>query len=98
MIQFVHCLAKHNQLTESSTSALKFMVLLSDKIQKSDKFVEGSIHHNLVNLIWTLVYRESQNETSPINPLIPKLLENLYNYKREKPLDNTEYLELFQIY
>jgi hypothetical protein len=29
--------------------------------------------------------------------MIPRLLESLYNYKREKPLSNLEYLQLYQI-
>ena len=61
------------------------------------------LRHKLINVIWTLIYRENELEKGAAlrrqsfeqNPLIPRLLESLYNYKRTAPLSRLEHLQLF---
>ena len=48
-------------LLEDNQAMYKFMMMLNDKLQGSrqDARVDDSINKNLVNLVWTLVYRET---------------------------------------
>ena len=63
---------------------------------------------SLINVIWTMILKECQKSEEYLkdgkklpqaeaSPIIPNLLEYLYNYKRKYPLTNLELLQLFQI-
>ena len=98
IVRLMHILALHDNLNEGATT-MKFMLSLTDRIQTllSQKTYDYPIHRNLVNIIWTMIYRDEVVETSSksSNPLIPRLLEKLYNYKRDSSLTRVEYLELY---
>ena len=71
---------------------MKFILLINDQKMKN----RGSqVHQNLIDIIWVLVYSQSLSGESL--PLIPRLLEKLYNYQRDEALKNDEYLKLYQI-
>jgi hypothetical protein len=77
--------------------------MISDMIQSKNT---RRLDPYLIDVIWTLVYRDTITSESlkmrglknnESNPLIPRLLENLYSYKRDTPLTRAESLKLFQI-
>jgi hypothetical protein len=99
----MHTFALHGKLQEGAT-CYKFMLILSNKllVQSYDKYGgKNSVNENLISIIWTLMYREiivrQEKNNRDLNPLIPRLLEKLYSFKREEPLTKVENLELFQI-
>lgn len=55
------------------------------------------MRRNLINVVWTLIYKESVQDSPQINPLIPRLLEKLHSFNRDIPISRVEYLELYQI-
>lgn len=103
MTDLVNTLALHGLLQEDQLMC-KYLILLRDRISmESRQGVNKQLHGKLISTIWTLVYRDVVLESEGTskrrikNPLIPKLLEQLYDYSRSWPLTNLEYLQLFQI-
>jgi hypothetical protein len=58
---------------------------------------DGTLYHNLISIVWTLVYKDFILTDGKMNPIIPKLLTTLWDYQRERPISNEEYLQLYQI-
>lgn len=91
-------------LLEDNQAMYKFMMMLNDKLQSSrqDARADDSINKNLVNLVWTLVYRETcvdktDAQQTSLCPTIPKLLEFLASFKRTEELSKLELLQIYQI-
>ena len=86
-IQLMHGLALNNEYSQGS-SMLKFLLMLKEKALASSN--DDIVHQRLIDIIWTLTHRDSHQESQrgrhQANPLIPRLLELLYNYQREEPL------------
>lgn len=85
----------------------KLITLFKGYIPTNNK---GTIEHievrkRLIGLIWTMIYRDNElqqvatlrRQQYEQNPMIPRLLESLYQYKRQEPLSKLEHLQLFQI-
>lgn len=84
--------AKCGEVTDGATQ-LKYWLLLKDQLIKAQG-KNKKVYEKLIDITWTLIYQTKSGET---NPLIPRMLENLYDFKREQPLTDFEKLELFQI-
>jgi len=102
-MNLIHTFALHDQLQDGA-SMYQFMIQIANHVDKLSK----ETHNNLIHLIWTFIYRDTikdeeksqsgiSRSATDSNPLIPRLIEHLYNYKREAPLTRNEYLMLFQI-
>jgi hypothetical protein len=66
---------------------------LKEKVEREG--IQTVSYNELVDVLWALIVTE---ESQLKNPLIPKLLERLHDFKRpEKPLSQNELLELYQI-
>jgi len=89
-----------NGYVEESPKMIKFVQILTQKLRGDNKSIPHAVHKNLINLLWVLIQREthltdSANGSLAIsqrNPLIPRLLTHLYNYKPRRKLTKMEYL------
>ena len=95
----MHLFALNGNFDEG-TSSFKFLLMIKDALSTGET-LEAKVHDRLIKIIWFMVLRESsvsknqRNRSS--NPLIPRLLELLYTYKRDTALSQHEYLQLYQI-
>ena len=70
-----------------------YVLILKEKVERES--IQAVSYNELVDVLWALIVTE---ESQLKNPLIPKLLERLHDFKRpEKPLTQNELLELYQI-
>lgn len=69
-----------------------YVMTLRDKIEKEGL---GTVtNHDLIHVLWALT---TTDDDSINNPIIPRLFERLYGFKRAEPLSREELLELYQI-
>jgi len=95
ILPLIHTFALHDQLQDGA-ACFKFMAVVSERLLKKQTKQDG-MNRDLVHVIWTLLYRDQRTYSKTTNPIIPRLLEKLYSYKREAALSRVELLELFQI-
>lgn len=102
----LHTMALYDELSDGP-AWLKFQIMVKNVIGVS-KLREVGLLDYLPSLIWTMVQKEchhslpyleqgKQMPVGEVNPIIPNLLEILYNYRRRAPISNMELLQLFQI-
>ena len=101
MTDLVNTLAL-NGLLQDDQLTCKYLIMLRDRLSMDARQGDDKqLHERLIGTIWALVYRDvvlQADGTSARrikNPLLPKLLEKLYDYSRAQPLSNLEYLQLF---
>ena len=84
----MHLFALNGDFSEGAAS-YKLLLMIKEALSTSS-IMEKAIHARLINIVWFMILREShvgkdqRNRSS--NPLIPRLLELLYTYKRDTPL------------
>lgn len=94
-VGLMHTFALHGEMTEGA-AGIYFTLMISKELQKKNNVLKPSVHENLIDIVWTLIYKETTlGNQKEMNPLIPKLIESLYNYQRDTPLSRNELLELF---
>jgi hypothetical protein len=87
-IDLIHLFALNGNFDEG-VSSFKFLLMIKDALSTGEA-LEAKVHDRLIKIIWYMVLRESsvsktqRNRSS--NPLIPRLLELLYTYKRDTAL------------
>ena len=94
----MHTFALNGEPSNGAAS-YRFLLLLKAKATKATdgSNLDKMLHERLIDAIWTMIHRESlilkdmsragrTFSASDSNPLIPRLLEFLYSYKRDKPL------------
>jgi hypothetical protein len=98
-IDLMHLFALNGDFAEGASSYK--LLLMVNEAMSSEAIMEKPIHDRLINIIWFMVLRESSvakdQRSRSSNPLIPRLLELLYTYKRDAALTKHEYLQLYQI-
>lgn len=93
----VHLYALSGCLREDQTM-LKYLMIVVDKIQitSQNSRLPDKVNDQLVKIVWTMVYRDiivmRQKQDYKSNPLVPRMLEFLINYRRASELTKLEML------